>query len=471
MFFAVKNKFHFFRSIQFRQGIIFTLSIVLFSVLVYLWIVYSIYQEQVEEELNFLNHKLIGYYAYYQTEETNLFLNHIRRDILNDTRKQFFIRMVNSEGNEIYSYMPYTWRNFERGELLKDGGLRDEKYITLTSPDHDFNLLSTQIIFYDGSYIQGGISLESRQDLFMLYQNSYSRIFPFILIFSFLVGTLTTSHALAPIKVLNRDIEQLTQTADISRRLKASGSGDQLDHLTQRINAFLEKIGQLIEELKGTMDSAAHDLRTPLTRLAGRAEVALRNPETDVEELRDVLTDTIEDSQEILKIFNTLMTISESEKRLEAERESFSLEHEIRDIADLYSLIAEEKNVLIVLDLAPLHRSYRGSPLRIKQAISNLVDNAVKYSIPDSSIIIRMTGGRGGITIEVENQGEYIAEEEQNKIWTRFYRCEKSRTSEGLGLGLSLVRAVIEAHRGSIDVKSEAGGSTVFIVNLPYIEW
>jgi len=471
MFLAVKNKFHFFRSIQFRQGIIFTLTIVLCSVLVYLWIVYSIYQEQMEEELTFLNHKLIGYYAYYQTEEINLFLNHIRSDILNDTRKQFFIRMVNSEGNEIYSYLPYTWRSFDREELLKEGGLGDQKYITLSSPTHDFKLLSTQIFFYDGSYIQGGISLESRQDLFMLYQNSYSRIFPIILILSFLVGTLTTSHALAPLKLLNRDLEHLTQTADISRRLVASGSGDQLDHLTQQINAFLGKIGELIEELKGTMDSAAHDLRTPLTRLAGRAEVALRNPDTDAEELRDVLAASIEDSQEILKIFTTLMTISESEKRLESEQVPFSLEDEIRDIADLYSLIAEEKSVAIELDLAPLNRSYRGSPLRIKQALSNLVDNAVKYAFPDSTIYIRMTGGRGGVTLEVENHGEYIAKEEQERIWNRFYRCDKSRTSEGLGLGLSLVKAVIEAHKGSIDVKSEIEGKTVFILNLPYLGW
>lgn len=471
MFSAAKIKFHFFRSIQFRQGIIFTLTIVLCSVLVYLWIVYSIYQEQMEEELTFLNHKLIGYYAYYQTEEINLFLDHIRRDILHDTRKQFFIRMVDKDGREIYSYMPFTWRTFEKAPLLKEGGLGEEKYVTLTSPSHNFLLLSTQIEFYDGSYIQGGISSESRQELFLLYKNSYNRIFPIILILSFLVGTLTTSHALAPIKVLNRDIEHITRTADFSRRLKLSNSGDQLDHLTQRINAFLNRIGQLIDELKGTMDSAAHDLRTPLTRLAGRAEVALRNPDTDPDELREILAETIEDSQEILNIFNTLMTISQSEKRLEQEQESFNLEDEIRDIADLYSLIAEEKNVEIQLDLAPLNRGYRGSPLRIKQAISNLVDNAVKYAYPDTEIHIRLTGGRGGVTIEVENLGDGIAEEEQQMIWNRFYRCEKSRTSEGLGLGLSLVKAVIEAHKGHIDVKSEPNGSTCFILNLPYLGW
>jgi len=464
------TRFAFFKSIQFRQGLVFTLTISLFSIFLYFWVVYSIYQEQVSEELTFLNHKLIGYYAYYQTENINIFINHVRQDIYEDSRNKYFIRLVNASEEEIYSYYPTDWYRFDFSLLLEPGGLTKE-YVQLYGPEKDYLLLATQINFYDGAYIQGGISTETRQALFSLYKNSYGTILPLILLLSFLVGTLTTSHALSPLKALNIRIQDITRTADVSMRLNRSYSGDQLDLLTERINQLLERIVELIDELKGSMDSAAHDLRTPLTRMSGRAEVALRNPDISKMELKEVLTNTILDSQEILKIFNTLMSISESEKKLEQEQEIFSIHDVLEDIVDLYSLIAEEKDVQIELDLGDLQRAYRGSLLRLKQALSNLVDNAVKYSDPGETVRIHMTGGRGGITLEIVNQGIPIAEDEISKIWNRFYRSDKSRSSDGLGLGLSLVKAVVEAHQGSIQVQSSADGLTRFTINLPYLQF
>ncbi|MDA3850764.1 MAG: HAMP domain-containing sensor histidine kinase [Spirochaetaceae bacterium] len=386
-----------------------------------------------------------------------MYINFLERDVNRNQQKKIFIRMVSSQGEELYFSTPYEWSRFDYSELYREGGM-EQDYITLAGPSKNYHLIATEIHFYDGSYLQGGISTETRSELFGLYTKSYGRILTPLLILAFIVGILNTTWALTPLRVLNKEILDITDKIESAPRLHPSDTGDQLDMLTHHINGLLQRIEELLQELRGSMDSAAHDLRTPLTRMAGRAEIALRNKEISKKELKQVLVEIIEDNQHILIIFNTLMNITQSEQKLMGDLESFHINDIINQVTELYSLLAEEKEITIHLDCMEHPRLYKGNRFRLTQALSNMLDNAVKYTPVNGNIWITLTHGRGGISIEIENEGTEISPEDEDRIWNRFFRGDSSRSTQGVGLGLSLVKAVIEAHRGTIILTNHRKG-------------
>jgi len=182
------------------------------------------------------------------------------------------------------------------------------------------------------------------------------------------------------------------------------------------------------------------------------------------------LADCVEESERLLNMLNTLMDITEAEAgMMKLRREPFDLCQLAREVLELYEYVAEEKQITLRADLPPLPVTAQVDPVRMRQVFANLVDNAIKYTPEGGRVTLTVRDGPDEAQASFQDTGMGIPPEEREKIWLRLYRGDKSRSQRGLGLGLSLVKAVVEAHRGKVELSTEVNQGSEFRVRVPKI--
>lgn len=257
---------------------------------------------------------------------------------------------------------------------------------------------------------------------------------------------------------------------DLSRRIPLSGSGDELDRLSEGLNAMLARIEELMLALREVSDNIAHDLKTPLTRLRNRAEAALRDPAGDAS-YREGLVKTIEEADDLITTFNALLLIARLEGGAVAESmTSVDPAAIVSDVAELYEPVAEDAGSGLSVSVHSDLRLMANREL-VSQAIANLVDNAIKYSVPGTAaggerqpVELSLRGVGDAVEISVSDRGPGVAPEDRKRALQRFVRLEKSRSRPGAGLGLSLVAAVARLHGGSVRLEDNAPGLRAVLV-------
>lgn len=272
-------------------------------------------------------------------------------------------------------------------------------------------------------------------------------------------------------RVLKR-IDQMTATTDtimageLSGRLEVDGTDDEFDRLAVSLNAMLERIEALMAGLKQVSDNIAHDLKTPLTRLRNRAEDALRTASGE-EDWRAATEQTIEESDRLIRTFDALLLIARAEAgQARDQMVAFDLAEDVVAVAELYEPLADEAGIDLAVEAhGPL--PVRGVRELFGQALSNLVDNAIKYGAPEpgarSAVRIRAQAEGGRARIVVSDEGPGIPEAERGRVLERFVRLDQSRSRPGSGLGLSLVSAVVHLHGGTLTLDDNAPGLRVSI--------
>jgi signal transduction histidine kinase len=230
---------------------------------------------------------------------------------------------------------------------------------------------------------------------------------------------------------------------------------------------MVDRIQTLLTEIKEMSDNIAHDLRSPLTRIRGTAEVTLTTGKS-LEDYENMAASTIEDCDRLLDMINTMLLISKTEAGVEKPAgEEVDIAALIRRACDLFSSIAEDKNLGLSYD-APEKTLVRGDPRMLQRMLSNILDNAVKYTPSGGKIAVALTGAKNQhVVISIRDTGVGISSADLNRIFERFYRCDQSRSQPGTGLGLSLARAIARAHGGDIAVKSAVGQGSTFTIMLP----
>jgi signal transduction histidine kinase len=274
-----------------------------------------------------------------------------------------------------------------------------------------------------------------------------------------------TSSALQPLRRLADTVRGILRTGRTEARVPVEDTDDALGELSALVNAMLDRIDAVLAGMRGALDNVGHDLRTPMTRLRGIAEAALASNDPVV--LREALADCLEESERMVEMLNTLMDISEAETGTMALRlEPVDLTGLIRQTFELYEDLAEERGVRLETPSADsLIVSVDRN--RIRQVLANLVDNALKYTPEGGRVEVAAERDGSEAVVIVSDTGVGIPPDELPRIWDRLYRGDKSRSTRGLGLGLSLVKAIVEAHRGRVEVQSTPAEGTRFTLRVP----
>lgn len=251
------------------------------------------------------------------------------------------------------------------------------------------------------------------------------------------------------------------ERGDLARRLAVREGGDEFDQLATRINATLDRLGEVMGTLRRVTDDIAHDLRTPLGRLRQRLEAALRGAR-DEAEWQAAVEGAIADCDRILGIFAALLRIAQVEGAArQAGFAQVDLSALAADVAEVYAPAAEERGQSLSLDLAP-GVTARGDRELLTQMLANLVENAVRHGRKGGRIGLSLApGAGGGATLVIADDGPGIPEAEREKVFRRFHRLDTARATPGTGLGLPLVKAIAELHGIAITLADAAPGLRV----------
>jgi signal transduction histidine kinase len=346
---------------------------------------------------------------------------------------------------------------------------RGEEALVLSMPEgwDPATLETASVHLLDGTLVEVGKSTEAREDLLARFRAALGLVTFSIVIIALSGGLLATRTAMRPIRRLAQAVRRITRTGRTDARVPLDGSGDALDELTMLFNAMLDRIEGLVTAMRGALDNVSHDLRTPLTRLRGTAELALAAP-PDLDRYREALADCVEESDRVLIMLNTLMDISEAESgTLHLQRESIPLSEVVDRAVDLYRDAADARGVALHAATPESSPIVSGDRTRLEQVAANLIDNAVKYTRAGGRVDVEILREADRALLRVRDTGAGIPPDETSRIWDRLFRGDTSRAERGLGLGLSLVKAIVEAHGGTVDVESAPGRGSTFTVSLP----
>jgi len=293
-------------------------------------------------------------------------------------------------------------------------------------------------------------------------------LIPIALAFSTIGGWFLAYKSLKPVDAVTRTARQIT-AQNLDQQIPARGVNDEIGRLISTFNEMISRLRHSFEQIRQFSVDASHELRTPLTIMRGEVELALRSSK-DPEEYRRILVSNLEEIVRLSAITENLLTLSKAD--LGQETVLFSEKINLRELLnELYEdseVIALKKQISIRLEKNE-DMSLYGDPLRLRQLMLNLVDNAIKYTPEKGNVTISSERENTFAKIRVVDTGIGIPKEEQRKIFDRFYRVDKGRSREmgGSGLGLSIAKWIAELHKGRIEVESEVDKGSTFMVFLP----
>ncbi len=455
------------KTLSFRLTIwyagIFTLSsFIAFSVF-YLRI-YSITMARADEEL------------IEETEEISAALNKggigtVRAEIAEDAEEEdennIFFRVISRDGEILATTNMSSWGNIDISHKTIKAQDSQANYVlqTLAIPGREYKARVISAPIGPKEIFQMGMILEEEEEYLKIFRNLFYLLFLVMAFISGLFGLFIARQGL-------RDVEEVTRTAiEISsglhdKRVRVKDRYEEIERLGNAFNMMLDRIQSILLAMREINDNIAHDLRSPLARIRGIAEMTLVR-EKSADDFKKMAVSTVEECDTLIEMVNTMLEITEAEAGVAQQNiEEFDLAKLISDACDLFRPIADDKHIDINLSI-PDELHFRTDRKKLQRMVTNLLENAIKYSPDGGTVAISVLVHEGQIDIVIEDNGIGISQDDQPHIFERFYQSDKSRSTTGIGLGLSLAKAFAVALGGKIIVKSTLGEGSTFTVNLP----
>jgi signal transduction histidine kinase len=440
-------------------------AVFIFSSLMLFVVAYLLLSSSLEEkDKEAIQLKLKTYAEEYEAGGLPAFTRRIESDRNSGKLRNHLVRLADPKTSTLLLVSPDDGTPYDLRQLSKISS--SERWFQLRAIGEDDVLDVASVRLSDGSLLQVGAGPDEREDVLDRFRNKFIIILVGVFAFGIGGGMLLSSRALRPVRGLIAALHPIIESDKLKARVPIKVTGDEIEQLSRLLNQALEKIDRVVESMRESLDNVAHDLRTPMTRLRGIAELALSS-KPNLENYREALSDSLEESGNILAMLNTLMEISEAETsstRLELSEINFS--KVVEQVVEMYRLVAEERDISIGAEY-PEFLNVVADRSRLVQAVANLVDNAVKYTPNGGRVHVEAQCSGSEVILTVRDTGAGIPPDEAGKIWERCYRGDASRARRGLGLGLSLVKAVVQAHKGSVIMSSELGSGSCFTLHLP----
>ncbi len=382
--------------------------------------------------------------------------------------RKIFFRLFSRSGQMFSSSNMSYWRDIDMGSdavsQLAAGRSRVFDTTEVSGRKNEVRVLYS--IIGPGVVLQLGQSMESSSRFIETFKDIFIITMAFLLALAAFIGWFMAKKALSGLEEVTHTAQRISRDA-LGERVPIKHRGHEIDLLATTFNRMLDRIENLVTGIKEMSDNIAHDLKSPLTKLRGSAEVALTT-DAPLEEYRIMAADTIEECDRLLDTINAMLVISRTEAGVgELQMEDLDAAEVVREACDLFQPLAEEGGVSLACRV-PYSCPSRGDVGMIQRMVANLVDNAVKYTPSGGAVDVAVKEkNRNLVSIAVKDTGIGISQEDLPRIFERFYRSDPSRSQAGAGLGLSLARAVARAHGGEIYVTSAPGKGSMFAVILP----
>jgi len=458
------------RSVAVRLSLWFTLLFAIGFTAVFA-LLYVLLGRQLEaREAESLRLRLQQYADIYEARGVRGLNERFEEDSASPHVRSLFVRLLSARGDVVWGRVPPDWIDQDsRRVAVPDGwgGWTVRQMYTVRVPrDQQQDLAVVSSLLSDGLLLQVGRSTDNRAALLEPLRRIFFYVGSAALLVGFGVAVVAARRATRPLHHVVETARRIIHTGALDARVPVPPRNDDIAELVRHFNTVLDKNAVLLRSMREALDNVAHDLRTPLTSLRGTAELVLSRPGVDVA-AREALADCVERADEVLRLLRALMEVSEAEAGvLRLEKTDCDLPTIVRQAVELYAEVAEAKQITLQQedgDAAPVWVD----GVRLRQAVANLIDNAVKYTPEGGAVALRVYLESGDAVLEVRDTGPGVPEAEQPRIWERLYRGDQSRSQSGLGLGLSLVRAIVEAHGGRVAVRNGPERGAIFEVRLP----
>jgi heavy metal sensor kinase len=381
--------------------------------------------------------------------------------------KKVFFRFLSLNGLAFSSSNMSYWKDILISETAIRELLRGSSPVfeTIAIRDRKEEVRILYAMISPSIILQVGQAMESYSRFLDAFKGIFITTMTFLIVLAAGVGWFMARRAVSGVEAVTRTAQKIS-AGTLEERVPVKARGDEIDQLATTFNHMLDRIQTLLTEIKEISDNIAHDLRSPITRIRGIAEVTLTTGKS-LNDYENMAASTVEECDRLLDMINTMLMISKTESGVDKlSHEEIDLTALVLEACELFKPTAEDKGVSLSCDV-PKRSHFIGDTQMIQRMISNLLDNAIKYTPSGGSVTISINENDTHIAVSVKDTGRGISPNDLPRIFERFYRCDQSRSQSGIGLGLSLARAIARAHGGDITAASILNQGSTFTVTLP----
>ncbi len=456
------------RTLVFRLTLLYTLSILLFSGA---FLGYRLYRDSghysnIDDGLlkdALLTSQRLDSMTGMSKGEKNEYLD-------NQTKRHWtlFTRILGSKG-EVLASSDTSSLNIDLNTAVTKAINLDTGHVfdTVLLPDGHY---TARIISYKVSpdiILQIGTSQKNLQRIIEKRWKEFCLVLTILIVFSIFVGWFVAKCAISGVKEITKTAIEISE-GNFSSRVPIKGGGEEIDKLATTFNDMIEKTESLIKGMKEITDNMAHDLRSPITRIRGAAEMAVTGGANE-QDYELMAGNIVEECDRLLAMINTMMDISEADAGLSKLNISqVDLAQITEETCELFGPVAEDKNIKIIKNISKSTIHFADKQ-KLQRVVSNLLDNSIKYTPAGGTVTVTVDADEDQVMVSVNDNGVGISGDELPNIFKRFYRCDRSRSLPGNGLGLSWARAIIQAHGGKITATSILNEKSTFTMTLPRI--